>query len=103
MNVRDAHLRIAALAGAALLAGVKLWAGVTGDLAATIAGAGDDPWGVVALIQLYTGLAALGLIVWWHEPDRRVALIVLAGMPLVGNISVALWLAWAGLAQLARR
>ncbi len=89
-------LRLALFGGALALAGAKLWAGVTGDLAATIAGAGDDPWGIVSLIMLYAGLAAMAGLVLLMEPSRRIAAGVILAMPLVGNLAPALWLAWRG-------
>jgi hypothetical protein len=91
------------LAGIALLALAKLWAGITGDLAATMADAGKDPWGIVALIALYSGMAAFLIVVFRLEPDRRIALGVLAATPLVGNIALAGWLVWRGLALISRR
>jgi hypothetical protein len=88
--------RIGCLAGAALLLAAKLWAGATGDLSATMATAGDDAWGVVALLQLYAGLIALGGLVWHWEPDRRIAVAVLVLMPAIGSAAPALWLALRG-------
>ena len=86
------------LIGIALLAAAKLWAGITGDLAATMAAAGSDPWGIVALIALYSGMAAFMIVLFRLEPDRRIALGVLAATPLVGNMALAGWLAFRGLA-----
>ncbi len=91
------------LAGVALLAAAKGWAGLTGDLAATMAAAGQDPWGVVALIALYSGMAGALIVLFRIEPDRRIAFGVLAATPLVGNIALAGWLAWRGLHLLAKR
>lgn len=85
------------LAGIALLALAKIWAGITGDLAATMAAAGNDPWGIVALIALYSGMSAFMLIVFRVEPDKRIALGVLAATPLIGNIALAGWLVLRGL------
>ncbi len=86
------------LIGIVLLAIVKIWAGITGDLAATMADAGKDPWGIVALIALYSGMAAFMMVVFRLEPDRRIAFGVLAATPLVGNMALAGWLAFRGLA-----
>lgn len=93
--------RALCLCGAALLAAAKLWAGLTGDLAATLAKAGDDPWGIAWLVMLYGGLAALAGIVWRLETDRRIAALVIIGMPLVGSMAPALWLGVRGLALLS--
>jgi hypothetical protein len=90
-------LKALCLAGVALLVAAKAWAGLTGDLAATMAGAGDDPWGVVSLVMLYTGLVAFLIVLVRFEPDRRIALGVIALTPLIGNAALALWLAARGL------
>lgn len=95
--------RVLCLAGATLLAATKVWAGITGDLAATMAEAGKDPWGIVALIALYTGLAAAVLVMIRLEPNARIALGVIAATPLVGNMALALWLALRGLDLIRRR
>jgi hypothetical protein len=96
-------VRAACIAGIALLALAKVWAGITGDLAATMADAGKDPWGIVALIALYSGMAAFLIVVFRLEPDRRIAFGVLAATPLVGNIALAGWLVWRGLGLISRR
>ncbi|MCX7339702.1 MAG: hypothetical protein NT037_04130 [Hyphomicrobiales bacterium] len=90
-------LRTVCLGGIALLAAAKLWAGITGDLAATMAEAGKDPFGIVALIALYSGMAGFLIVMFRLEPDRRIAFGVLAATPLVGNMAPALWLALRGL------
>lgn len=90
-------VKVLCLVGMTSLAAAKLWAGLTGDLAATMATAGNDPWGVVALIALYSGMAAFMIVLFAIEPDRRIALGVLAMTPLVGNIALAGWLVFRGL------
>ena len=90
-------LKTFCLLGIALLAIVKIWAGLTGDLAATMADAGKDPWGIVALVALYSGMAAFLIVLFRLEPDRRIAFGVLAATPLVGNMALAGWLAFRGL------
>jgi hypothetical protein len=96
-------MRLALAIGAALLAGAKLWAGLTGDLAATMATAGDDAWGIVSLVALYAGLAAMAGLVLMLEPRRGVAVGVILAMPLVGNLAPALWFVWRGLAIINSR
>ena len=96
-------VRALCIGGIALLALAKVWAGVTGDLAATMADAGKDPWGIVALIALYSGMAAFLIVVFRLEPDRRIAFGVMAATPLVGNIALAGWLVWRGLGLISRR
>lgn len=96
-------LKTLCLIGIVLLAAAKLWAGITGDLAATMAAAGDDPWGIVALVALYSGMAGFLIVLFRVEPDRRIAFGVLAATPLVGNIALAGWLAFRGLGLIRRQ
>jgi hypothetical protein len=99
----NGSVRALCIGGIALLALAKAWAGITGDLAATMADAGKAPWGIVALIALYSGMAAFLIVVFRLEPDRRIAFGVLAATPLVGNIALAGWLVWRGLGLISRR
>jgi len=99
----NGSVRALCIVGIVLLALAKVWAGITGDLAATMADAGKAPWGIVALIALYSGMAAFLIVVFRLEPDRRIAFGVLAATPLVGNIALAGWLVWRGLGLISRR
>ena len=90
-------MKAACIAGAALLLAAKAWAGLTGDLDATMANAGNDPWGIVALIALYLGMLGFGVAMVRFEPNRWIMLGVLSAAPLVGNAAFAGWLAWRGL------
>jgi uncharacterized protein (DUF983 family) len=91
------------IAGIALLASAKLWAFLTGDLAATMAKAGDDPWGIVALIALYLGMFGFIIVMARFEPNRWITLAVIAATPLVGNMALAGWLAFRGQALFTTR
>lgn len=99
----NGSVRALCIGGIVVLALAKVWAGITGDLAATMADAGKDPWGIVALIALYSGMAAFLIVVFRVEPDRRIAFGVLAATPLVGNIALAGWLVWRGIGLISRR
>ncbi len=99
----EAAFRALCIAGIAALAAAKIWAGMTGDLAATLAKAGDDPWGLAALASLYLGMFAFAVALIRIEPDRRIAIGVLALTPLVGNMALAGWLAWRGLGLIRAR
>jgi hypothetical protein len=89
-------VRALSIAGIALLAFAKLWAFLTGDLAATMANAGRDPWGIVALIALYLGMFGFIIAMARFEPNRWITLGVIAATPLVGNMALAGWLAFRG-------
>jgi hypothetical protein len=96
-------LRVAVLCGVAALAASKIHAGITTDLAATLATAGDNPWGLVGLGSLWLGFIAFGIVLWRFEPNRRIALTALALTPAFGNLVLAGWMAWRGLALLRPR
>lgn len=95
-------LRALCIAGAFALAAAKLHAAVNGDLAATMADAGKDPWGVVALIALYLGMMGFIIVMLRLEQNRWVALGVIAATPLIGNMALAGWMAWRGLDAINR-
>ena len=76
---------------------------MTGDLAATMANAGNNPWGIVALIALYAGMAGFVLVMLRLEPNRWIALGVICATPLVGNMALAGWLVWRGLDLITSR
>ncbi len=91
--MNGANIRAACLLGAAALLATKLWAGLAGDLAATMAAAGSNPWDWPAVAQLYLGMAAFALVLWRLEPDRRIAAVALIALPFIGNAAFAIWLA----------
>ena len=83
---------LAALGGLGLLA-LIVWAAGAADIGASFSAMMDDPWGVVTLADLYLGFVILAGVVWVAEPDKRIALVFILPLPLLGNVWAAVWLA----------
>lgn len=86
-------VRIAALALAGILLALIIWAirtaSFTGSFSAIIA----DPWGVVALADLYFGFALFAVVIAGLERNRLAATVWIVAMALLGNVISAVWLA----------
>ncbi len=83
-----------------LLTGLIVWALLAGDFSA----AGDfllgKPWGIVSMVDLYLGFLLSAVVIFLVEPDKRVALIWLLPIFVLGNIVTALWFVLRGLTRL---
>lgn len=83
-----------------LLTGLIFWAVFTGDFAA----AGDflfgKPWGIVSMVDLYLGFLLSAVVIFLAEPDKRIALIWLLPIFVLGNVVTAVWFVMRGLARL---
>lgn len=90
-----------ALGGIALLASI-MWASQRASIGASFSGMIADPWGVVALIDLYLGFVFLAVIIWLFESNKLVALAFILPLPLLGNVWATAWIVWR-LAALATR
>jgi hypothetical protein len=88
-------LRLLSAAGGLLLAGLIVWAMMTAgqSLSEAIAWLVSGPWGVVTLADLYLGFALLAVLIWMLEPDKRIALLFILPLPLLGNVWAAVWIA----------
>ena len=53
-----------------------------------------DPWGVVALIDLYLGFVFLAVLIWLFERNKLIALAFILPLPFLGNIWAAVWIVW---------
>lgn len=51
-----------------------------------------DPWGIVALADLYLGFVLLGLVIALTERSRPVAVVLIAALFVLGNVVGAIWL-----------
>lgn len=83
-----------ALGGLILLA-LIVWAAATAgqSLTEAVGELVSGPWGVVTLVDLYLGFALLAALIWLAEPDKRVALLFILPLPVLGNVWAALWVA----------
>ena len=88
-------LRLLSAAGGLLLAGLIVWAMMTAgqSLPEAIAWLVSGPWGVVTLADLYLGFALLAVLIWLVEPDKRIALLFILPLPVLGNVWAAVWVA----------
>lgn len=87
---------------ATLLIAAIAWAMATGDLATSLANLGNDPWVVVALIDLYLGFLCFIVVIFALEPSPvRAALWAVALCTLGNPVAVAFLLGF-GLKRLAR-
>ena len=71
-------------AGALLMSCVILWALSAGDGAAQLATLTSLPWGVVSLVDLYTGFALFSGWIWYREKSAAVAAAWSLGMVCLG-------------------
>lgn len=83
-----------------LLTGLIFWAIAAGDFSA----AGDfllgKPWGIVSMVDLYLGFLLSAVVIFYVEADKKIALIWLLPIFVLGNIVTALWFVLRGLTRL---
>ncbi|MBT9292018.1 hypothetical protein [Prosthecodimorpha staleyi] len=87
-------IRLAALAAAAVFAGVIVWASRRADLFASFATVAADPWGLVALIDLYLGFVVTTGLVAAFERRVGVVLAFVVALFVLGNLATLGWVAW---------
>ncbi len=68
------------------------WAASSANFFNSFAAVTADPWGLVALADLYLGFLILSVVIWLSEPDRKVALMWIVPIFFLGNVVSALWL-----------
>ena len=90
-----ALVRILIALGGLSLAALIVWAAASAgqSLPEAIAWLVSGPWGVVTLADLYLGFAILAVLIWLLEPDKRLALLFILPLPVLGNVWAAVWLA----------
>lgn len=82
-----------ALGGIVLLASI-VWAAQAANIGASFSAMVEDPWGIVALIDLYLGFVFLAVIIWLFERNKAIALLFILPLPFLGNIWAAVWIVW---------
>lgn len=83
------------IAGLAVaLSGLIWWAFTASSISASFAMIVEDPWGVVALADLYIGFILLAAIIWLFEASRLQALIWIVPIFFLGNAWAAAWMVW---------
>lgn len=77
-----------------------IWAILAGDFGAAGEFLFNKPWGIVTLTDLYLGFLLSAFVIYIVEPDKRVALIWLLPIFVLGNVVTAFWFAFRGLPKL---
>lgn len=87
-------LRLLFALGGLVLAALIVWASVTAgqSLSEAVAWLVSEPWGVVTLFDLYLGFAFLAVLIFVLEPDKRLALLFILPLPVLGNVWAAVWM-----------
>lgn len=86
-------VRVVATLAVAVLGGVILWASVAGDFGAEGASILDLPWGVVSLVDIYTGALVVWLWIAWRD-GLLSGLAFLVVLVVLGNLASAGYVAW---------
>jgi hypothetical protein len=89
MTIVRAFYLIAGLAFTAMI----LWAFRAGDFGASFSAILADPWGIVALADLYLGFALFAFVIAGFEGSIWRAAPWIVAMMLLGNTISAIWLA----------
>lgn len=94
--------RIVAIVLALTLSAAIVWAMGLKPLSVSFGEMIRDPWGVVTLIDLYSGFVAFALVVALVEKPWVAALLFVA-LCVLGNVVSLFWLAFRGLRLVERR
>ena len=86
-------IRTISAIGAVVLAGAILFALVTGDFGAEGAVILDMPWGVVSVIDVYTGAAIVAAWIWWRD-GVAMGLGWLVLLIVLGHLATAIYVGW---------
>ncbi len=81
---------------AILLVSSILWAAYIADFKASLGLILHDPWGIVTLIDLYSGLIFAGFVIYILEGRRPISLLWMVSSFFLGNIVTAVWLVLRG-------
>ena len=95
-------LRLVFAIPALILTAAIAWAWNKADLWAALLKVGENPWGIVMLIDLYAGFIFTGVIISAIERWKPWTFILMASSLALGNISYAAWAVWRGVSELQR-
>lgn len=79
-------------AGALGLVALIIWAGFSADLLTSFAAVLADPWGLVAIADLYFGFALFATIIVLVDGVRTASFAWILVLFCAGNVASALWL-----------
>ena len=86
-------IRTISAVGAVVLGGAILLALFTGDFGAEGSAILDMPWGVVSVIDVYTGVAIVAAWIWWRD-GAAMGFVWLVLLIVLGHMATALYVAW---------
>ncbi|MBV6656566.1 MAG: hypothetical protein KI785_02240 [Devosiaceae bacterium] len=76
----------------ALLAALIIWASFSADIAESFGAIAADPWGVVALVDLYVGFALFAIIIFAVDGVKPASFVWSLGLCVLGNVLAVVWL-----------
>ncbi len=82
---------ITATIGCLVMGGFLIHALLYGNLMVEGKALIDMPWGMMSLVDIYTGLLLFSCWIWWREQHRSVALIWTLGLMVSGNLGSCLY------------
>ncbi len=74
------------------LAALILWASMTADLFESFAAIAADPWGIVALADLYIGFFIFAAFVFLVDGPRPLSFVWVIALMALGNVLSVIWL-----------
>lgn len=74
------------------LTGLIVWASLNADIGQSFGTMVQDPWGLVALVDLYLGFAIFAVFVFLVDGVRPASFVWIALLMVLGNILAVLWL-----------
>jgi hypothetical protein len=83
-------IRIVISLAGLVLAALIVWAMMVGNFGAAGTWLTSDPWGIVTLVDLYTGLAITALVIASFERNWTAALWIIP-LPFLGNVWTVIW------------
>jgi len=54
----------------------------------------SHPWGIVSLVDLYSGFLLAALFIWLFETNKVKACLWIAPIPILGNVWTLAWVIW---------
>jgi hypothetical protein len=90
-------LKIICALGSAILTGSIIWAFGRAPFWPAVSEIVANPWGVVTLVDLYLGFLIFSIVIARFEPNRGLAIGMIAAIPFLGNVVPLAWLALRGL------
>ncbi len=91
-------LRALCILGFVMMTGSILWAFGQAPFWPSVQAIMANPWGVVTVIDLYLGFLIFAIVIARFEPNRALAVGLIAALPILGNVVSLGWLAARGLA-----